>query len=321
MRALVLIALMSVTSSALADETPLVAQVPEAPQNHTTRTARASKWKPEWPHANEWDYTLAGLSVGVLTFEGLVLQPATPQMRWASPILFDTALRDALHTDDPNKEHTVDNLTWGLWGAQFAIPVLIDLPYAWARFGFPLARDLFWQDVVTLSLAGAVGLALRDSVGRARPPVTECIESGRSDCIYGPEAVRSFPGGHFLNGTATSVLTCTQHLYVHLYGGPWDAFTCAMTLASDVAIGFLRIVQDTHWATDELAGAAIGALIGWGVPYFMHFSGIGKSPTTAQPSGSAADANEPKPRSPSAVVVPIPMAYDRGGGFGVTGIF
>jgi hypothetical protein len=74
-----------------------------------------------------------------------------------------------------------------------------------------------------------------------------------------------------VNSTAASVLTCTQHLSMHLYGGPGDAVVCATTLASDLTIGVLRVMSDNHWASDQIAGAAIGALVGWGVPYVLHF--------------------------------------------------
>jgi membrane-associated phospholipid phosphatase len=41
-----------------------------------------------------------------------------------------------------------------------------------------------------------------------------------------------------------------------------------MTLAS--AVGYLRVAGDQHWATDVLAGAAVGGLVGWAVPWVFH---------------------------------------------------
>jgi len=262
-------------------------------------------WDPAWSHSNPWDYTLAGLSLGVFAFEGLVLQPVRPTMRWMDPILFDSDVRAALRVTDPQAQQTLQNVGWVLWGAQIAIPLFVDIPYAWTRYGFGLARDLFWQDAATLLLAAAVDLGLRDLAGRARPSVYDCLKEGGTDCLSSTESTRSFPGGHLLNATAASVLTCTQHLYVRLYGGPWDALTCAMTLTSDVTLGVMRVVQDTHWATDELAGLVIGALIGWGVPYAMHFR----------------KSDDADVRAPAALVLPMPMAFDHGGGLGAAGIF
>ncbi len=245
-----------------------------------------------------------------MAFEVIGLQNTQAPLRWTDPILFDEPVRDALRASDPSARQAADAVSWGLWGAQLALPVFVDLPYAWARYGLPLARDLFWQDAATLLFAGALDLALRDLVGRARPPVYDCISQGGANCIYGPEAVRSFPGGHILNSTAASVLTCTQHLHVRLYGGPWDALTCALTLASNATIAVLRVVADGHWVTDEIAGVALGALIGWGVPYVMHFHGH-----------LSAEPHQDEARPPEALVLPAPLAVDRGGGLGVVGLF
>jgi membrane-associated phospholipid phosphatase len=150
---------------------------------------------------------------------------------------------------------------------------------------------------------------VRDLPGRARPYVYDCLQQGRTEaeCVDNPEAVRSFPGGHFLMATAASVLTCTQHLYVHLYGRGWDGMTCAMTLASDAAVGVMRIVADSHWATDQIAGAALGALVGWGVPFVMHYA-------MHSPPGREGT-------QPAALVVPTPIAFPSGGGLGVFGLF
>ena len=278
-------------------------QPPDDREPATGKWPQKPHWDPEWSHSNAWDYTLAGVGATALALEAIFMQNSQPSLRWTDPILFDREARDLLRIDNSTSHDVAQTLSWVLWGAQIALPVAVDVPYAWARYGFGLARDLFWQDAVTLFVTAALDLALRDLAGRARPFVWECIERGGTDCIYGPEAVRSFPGGHFLNSTAASVLTCTQHLYVHLYGGAWDGLTCAMTLASDATVGILRIATDSHWASDELVGAVAGALLGWGIPYVMHF--MPKSAPDAKP--------------PAALVLPMPIALDRGGGLGVAG--
>lgn len=280
---------------------PVVDTRPEA----TGKWPQKPHWDPAWSHSNPWDYTIAGVSAGVLLFEGIFLQNSQPPLRWSQPILFDVGARNIFRINDSTSHDIAQTLSWTLWGAQIALPVAVDVPYAWARYGFGLARDLFWQDAVTLTFSAALDIGLRDLAGRARPFVWECLEKGGADCLYGPEAVRSFPGGHFLNSTAASVLTCTQHLYLHLYGGPWDALTCALTLASDATVGILRIATDSHWASDELVGGVAGALLGWGIPYVMHF--MPKSDPDAPP--------------PAVIAVPMPVAFERGGGLGVGGFF
>jgi membrane-associated phospholipid phosphatase len=292
-------------SRAAAADSPTPTPDPDAHQVH---------WDPGWSHSNAWDYSVAGVSAASLIVEGLVLQPMRPPLRWSSPILFDSDVRGALRLSSANARSTVENVAWALWGIQVAYPVLVDVPFAWARYDYALARDLFWQDAVTLTLAGAVDLGLRDLVGRARPGVYDCLAQGGSNCLGNPETTRSFPGGHTVNSTAASVLTCTQHLYTRLYGGPWDGFACVTTVASDLTLAALRILSDNHWATDQIAGLAIGSLIGWGVPYVMHFHGH---------AGGLTDDRTPTAPSnaPAAMVVPMPLALDHGAGLGVSGLF
>ncbi len=274
------------------------ADVPEPPAHHQPR------WDSAWSHNNAWDYSLAGIgAASIITYE-VVLQPVRPPLRWNGPVLFDTAARNALRTSNPDTQRTAEGVAWALWGVQLAYPVFVDVPYAWSRYGRQLAADLFWQDAVTLTIAGAVDLGVRDLAGRSRPGAYDCLQHGGSGCLNDVESTRSFPGGHTTNSTAATVLTCTQHLYTELYGRPWDQLVCATTVASDLTLATLRVISDNHWASDQLAGIAFGALIGWGVPYVMHYHG-----------------HTPYRGLDGALIVPMPMTYDHGGGFGVTGLF
>jgi membrane-associated phospholipid phosphatase len=282
--------------------------VPPSPPAHTRSDAR-------WTHSNAWDYSLAAGSATALTVEVIVLQPIRPPLRWTGPILFDAAVRSAVRTTNESAQTTLEDVSWTLWGLQVAYPLLVDVPFAWAHGDYELARALFWQDAFTLTFAGAVDFALRQLVGRARPLVYDCLSRGGTNCLDSNESTRSFPGGHVVNSTAASVLTCTQHLYMDLYGGPWDGVTCAATLASDLAIAVMRTVSDNHWATDQLAGIAIGGLIGWGLPYVMHLRN-GRAPVHAK-----GDTRTIESHAPTAIVLPTPMYFDRGAGLGATGVF
>lgn len=305
------IAVLAVFAAAMGAPRPAHADPVPQSADPSKRVPPHDAW---WSHSNAWDYSLAGVGVAALIVELGVLQPIRPPLRWSSPILFDTDVRNALRVSDDHSRHNIEYVGWALWGLQLAWPVLVDVPYAWNRYNYAMARDLFWQDAVTLTLAGAVDGALRDLAGRARPGVYDCLSRGEAHCLDGnSDTTRSFPGGHIVNSTAASVLTCTQHYYMRLYGGPWDAVTCATTLASDLTLAVLRIVSDNHWASDQIAGVAIGGLIGWGVPYVMHFrprvrlEGDRPAGETQRPAG--------------ALVVPMPIMVDHGAGLGVAGIY
>jgi membrane-associated phospholipid phosphatase len=234
------------------------------------------------------------------------LQSRTPPMRWNGPILFDSAVREWLRGRTESARSAAGTTSWVLFGAVVAYPV-IDVGVAWLRFGRAAAWDLFWQDSTAIALATAFDLNVRDAFGRARPAVSACLAAGGSDaaCLgTGGEGTRSFPGGHVLIVTTAAALTCTQHLAMHLYGGAWDTVACVSAVTADVTVGVLRIVSDDHYATDILAGEALGLAFGWGIPVLMHLHG--HAPTVPV-------------MGTDFLVAPIPVPS--GGGIGVTAAF
>jgi membrane-associated phospholipid phosphatase len=255
-------------------------------------------WDPAWTHANAWDYTLTGVGVTAIAIDFAVFQPMRPPVRWTNPILFDADVRSAMRVSDAGTRSSLENAAWGLWIAQMAYPFAVDVPYAWVRYGRRVAWDLFWQSTVTLAVAGTIDAVLRDVSGRIRPDVYDCYISGRTDCLSNDDSTRSFPGGHLINSAAAAGLVCTQHLYMRLYGAPWDAVTCASTITASFTLAMFRIMSDNHWATDQIVGGALGGFIGWFVPWVMHLRGHATS-----------------------TVMPIPIAFDRGGGAGVVAAF
>jgi hypothetical protein len=60
--------------------------------------------------------------------------------------------------------------------------------------------------------------------------------------------------------------------FVPLYGSAlWDKLACARDIVLATSDGLLRIVGDRHYATDVLAGAAIGFGFGYGMPTILHY--------------------------------------------------
>jgi membrane-associated phospholipid phosphatase len=265
------------------------------------------RWDPAWTQANAWDYTLAPVGLTTLGLETIFLQGKSEPPRWFGPVLFDTAVRNVFHGNNQSVRADAANVSWGFWFSLVGYPLVVDVPYAWARFGKDVAWDLFWQDATALSLSAATDFALRDIIARVRPIETECIDQGGTSCLNGPESTRSFPSGHVSETTTATALICTQHLTLHLYGAPWDALTCASVVAADMTVAALRLVADDHWATDVLGGAALGIAFGWGVPFLMHLRGHSKP--------ARADNGLP------VLVAPVPIAVNRGGGMGLAGLF
>ena len=267
---------------------------------------RPPHWDPAWTQVGPLDYALGAGGLVTLGVETLLLQSRFEPPRWEGPILFDKPVQVLFRGRTTQVRDDAANASWVLWTIEVGYPVLVDVPYAWIRFGRKVAWDLLWQDAVALSLSAVVDFTLRDVVARVRPSNQECLDRNGGDCLNSPEATRSFPSGHVSETSTAAALICTQHLTMHLYGSPGDAVTCADAIAADVAIGVLRLVTDNHYLSDELPGAAIGLAFGWGVPVLMHLH------------GHATDSGEGKPAT---LVVPFPLVVDHGAGLGAVAIF
>ena len=109
------------------------------------------------------------------------------------------------------------------------------------------------------------------TVSRARPSEYGCsTEAGaRRPC---KKAGPSYLSGHTSMSAAGAAATCWHHFALKLYGGGWpDTAVCVALASSTVVIGGMRIAADKHWFTDVMTGMALGAGIGIGVPYFLHY--------------------------------------------------
>jgi membrane-associated phospholipid phosphatase len=294
-------------SQTIAPEAAAATQADAATADAASGHATPLRWDPSWTHAGPWDYALTGVGLTTLLVETAIWQERETPAHWFGPLLFDSAVRDLARGTTTQVRSDAATTSWVLWFAEMGYPLVVDVPLAWARYGKAVAWDLFWQDAVTLSISAAVDITIRDVVGRVRPANYECLVHGGTDCLNGPETTRSFPSGHFSETSTATALICTQHLKMHLYGGIADAVTCASAITADLAVGTLRLVADDHWATDILAGGALGVLLGWGVPTLLHMhGGAGRDTATA---------------GPALEVVPVPLLLDRGGGLGAVGLF
>jgi membrane-associated phospholipid phosphatase len=134
--------------------------------------------------------------------------------------------------------------------------------------GQPRVQALGLHSLESLLLANILGGAIKSAAGRARPyvdihnPYDFRLFRGLSDSKY-----RSFPSGHTINAFAfASTLTReTQFWWPHSVWYVGTVFYGGATL-----MGFSRIYNNAHWASDVMGGAAIGTLIGTKVVKYTH---------------------------------------------------
>jgi membrane-associated phospholipid phosphatase len=100
---------------------------------------------------------------------------------------------------------------------------------------------------------------------------------------------------------------CSHGLSMHLLGGAADATTCGVALAAAATTATLRVVSDNHYATDVLAGSAMGLLSGLAMPLFFHYR---------VPSPSADSTARHPSSNPLRAFGVVPMVAP--GGFGLS---
>ncbi len=89
---------------------------------------------------------------------------------------------------------------------------------------------------------------LKEGLGRARP------NEGRGAAYFAPLSGReSFPSGHTTQAFAVAAVLAEHHPEGWV---PWVAYGAASL------VGLGRMVQDSHWASDVLAGALLGSWVG-----------------------------------------------------------
>jgi Membrane-associated phospholipid phosphatase len=129
-------------------------------------------------------------------------------------------------------------------------------------------EDLGLHSVESMLLADLIGGGIKVLAGRARPyvdvknPYSFQLGRGLSGNDY-----RSFPSGHSINAFAfaSTVSRETQMWWPH---SRWYVGTVMYGGASLVALS--RMYNNAHWASDVVAGAAIGTIVGLKVVKFQH---------------------------------------------------
>ena len=175
-----------------------------------------------------------------LTFSLFVASSATAGAQVANPIplntvqqqtkyTFDTDIFDLRHAAMPNFHYIYDDWT------QYA-PAALVLGLKVAGYeGRTNWTGMLVSDVMSVGIMTATVKGVKYAVNRTRP--------------YGGE--HSFPSGH----TATSFMTATMLHKEYGWRSPWFSIG-GYTVAA--VTGVSRIMNNAHWLSDVMAGAAVG---------------------------------------------------------------
>jgi membrane-associated phospholipid phosphatase len=208
---------------------------------------------------------LIGLGVGFglyLSSETFAKNTLSPDhCRWCTPPGFDRSVHDHLVWGNPKQADTLSGVT------AFALTPLVALgTVLGSAFQHDERAKFFADDLLTVAEAGVYGQlvvqALKFSVARQRPYAFD--HSG----VYAPgtEDNVSFVSGHsalaFSLATAAGSVAQRRHLW-------YAPAVWAVGLGLATTTAYLRIAADKHYLSDVIAGGAIGAAAGLGLPRLL----------------------------------------------------
>jgi len=234
-------------------------------------------WK--YPRFRSWQYAASAVTSGVnflIEFAG----PEFPDQRFRGPAPFDMAVRDALRIKNPEKAQRVAEASDYVWYSTqyFSFLDSIVTPLLFDRGNFDVAWQLSMINWQGIGLSFFFTRLTHATVGRSRPSQYGCSEQPGAEfpCT---SAGPSFLSGHTSMSAVGAGLACSHHAALPLYGGGFpDTAVCILLGASTLTVGTMRLMSDRHWASDVVVGLAVGAGVGLGLPWFLHYSKRGPEP-------------------------------------------
>ena len=178
---------------------------------------------------------------------------------------FDEDIRNAVQR---NRNGTVNSLFNAVepFGVEYSAGVLGAFYLGGELFHDPRAKSVALDGLSASVIAsGLILQPLKYAVGRSRP--NKNLGAYEFGAFSGND---SFPSGHTVQAFAVATVIA-EH-----YDSLWIKLT-SYGLAS--AVGYARLNNDAHWASDVLAGAAIGAFVGHVVVHFnQHHRAVSLQP-------------------------------------------
>ena len=269
-----MLALACASRTAAADPAPSVAE-----ENQVT-------WHEDWPRFHVVEYISTGI-LGAATIYLLIYSPEAPY--WKGPNRVDDAIREQLRAHTDTGRMLAGRISDVLALALIAQPLAIDPIVTWAGRG---SGDVAYQttaiNIETMVTNLFVHTIFADVAGRERPFGRLCVGEKKDspECKAGGR-YRSFFSGHTTMSFTGASLVCTTHIHEPIYGKPGDAIACGAALGAAATVGTMRIVADKHYATDVLLGATTGMIVGFGMPWVLHYRG-GAASATGPKGGSGA---------------------------------
>ncbi|MFL5452030.1 MAG: phosphatase PAP2 family protein [Myxococcales bacterium] len=232
---------------------------------------------------------IAGVGLGALAVE--LLWHAPDPAHWTGPILFDAAGRDALRAGTASGRSNASTAS-SIGEALFVLyPAIVDAgAVTWLSKGKgDVAVRLALIDAEALAVNALLTAVTQRAVGRERPFAQGCGTGTNPACTSRDDRNTSMFSGHTSFAFTGAAVLCVQHSRLDLYGSA-DPFVCPVALLLASTTGILRMVADRHWASDVIAGAAVGSAVG-AVVSIAHISKDPVATVTASGGGNSPAAS------------------------------
>lgn len=239
------------------------------------------EWDPRWPRYRPGE-AVATLIFGVGALVAEVAPPRINDNIWRGGVFFDDPVRNALRAQSQAGNARAVSNSDRLYRLGVLAPLVLDVGVL--ALGVHGSPDVAWQmfliELESFALTGSLVLASQVITRRERPYVQDCGPQGDTQLTTcGTERdYTSFISGHTAMAMTGAMLMCTHHQRLRLLGGgAADTAVCATMVGAAVGTGLLRIVADRHYATDVIAGLAVGVFSGYVLPSWLHY-GFGATP-------------------------------------------
>lgn len=242
------------------------------PESHDTSRWSKLEWK--YPRFRTSEYAITGALLLGVVGSNFLPERNDGVGTWRGGILADGAAAGFLRADSQGGRDRAARISDYLLYGMIAWPYLDAVFAATARKSSDVAWQMALINTQAFALNGLVTIGIKTFAGRERPWTASCDPSVDPSC----KSADSFLSGHTSMAFTSAGLTCAHHQALGLYGSaPADIGACAVALAAASATGALRIAADKHYASDVLAGAALGLASGYVLPMLLHYR-KGKDP-------------------------------------------
>jgi len=237
-------------------------------------------WRDEWGSAGLPNYVMIGSSAVLALGHILISADEERPNRGRNP--FDEGGRDALRLDTEAERLVIRDFSDGLLTLATSTPILFDalILAAWANEDEEAAIQMILIHAEVIAATLALQTFANIVVSRERPYGRTCGRGGPDDFdedIFfcdSPDRYYSFFSGHTSQAFASAAVLCSFHMNMPLMGDGAEntILPCVAGFTIAATTGVFRMMSDMHYASDIMTGAAVGTMMGFLIPWLLHFN-------------------------------------------------